>query len=124
MKKIAMELALLATTAACAQIIVLPENDTVGREIKIEEGQSVVVNGTKITPIGFADAILMGEDGIPGDKTMFRIRLESGFQNKEFDAEYGTEISEFGISIKVKWCTSGTRDFKSFTELIVKPMKK
>jgi hypothetical protein len=87
-------------------------------KIKLEEGQSTTIGNVKITVNNFVEAFVQYE-GRHSSFSTFKLIVEKGEKKLSFDAKYGEVLKAFGYSIKVDWCVTGTRDFKSHAVLLI-----
>ena len=88
-------------------------------ELRIESGEKKNFLGLTVSVDDFKQVMAVREDGTRYEFDDFNLVLKKGNQTKTISPKYGEVYSFEGYSIKMKYCATGTRDWKSFAILLI-----
>jgi hypothetical protein len=92
------------------------------KPLRIEEGNSMNYAGMVIKIERIADVFLQSDIGF-SEQTHVAVTVKKDGKTVKWDAVYGSVTNVFGYYLKVKYCATGTSDWKSFAEFLVTPVK-
>ncbi|NPU99845.1 MAG: hypothetical protein HPY53_00530 [Brevinematales bacterium] len=91
--------------------------------VHIVEGQTVNIHGINVKIERIVEAFMQTGNGF-SEKTVVNVILKKDSQSVKWEAGYGSVTNLFGYTFKIKYCATGTSDWKSFADFVVTPLQK